>query len=77
MIYYYHMARGDAFLVISPFAFVPMSVGFGDSTPLTDVGKMAVALYAILAVNVFGSFLEPARRRLEEYCRVKDRGKGA
>jgi hypothetical protein len=48
-----------------------MTIGYGDMTPATDLGKIAVAIYAIMAVNVVLSLLVPARRYLESFCRVK------
>jgi hypothetical protein len=41
-------------------------------TPATDLGKIAVAIYAIVAVNVVVAILEPARQYLEGFCRVKE-----
>jgi hypothetical protein len=41
-------------------------------TPATDLGKIAVAIYAIVAVNVVVALLVPARQYLEGFCRVKD-----
>ena len=41
---------------------------FGDVTPSTDVGKIAVALYAILVINVVGGLLQPAGDFLERLC---------
>jgi hypothetical protein len=41
-------------------------------TPATDLGKIAVAIYAIVAVNAVVALLLPARQYLEGFCRVKD-----
>ena len=34
---------------------------FGDLAPVTEEGKLAAALYALVAVNVVGGLLEPAK----------------
>lgn len=44
------------------------TVGYGDIGPKTDHGRLATALFAILAVNVIGGMLEPAKRHLSELC---------
>jgi hypothetical protein len=48
------------------------TIGYGDMTPATDLGKIAVAIYAIVAVNAVVALLLPARQYLEGFCRVKD-----
>jgi hypothetical protein len=52
--------------------FAGTTIGYGDMTPATDLGKIAVAIYAIVAVNVVVALLVPARQYLEGFCRVKD-----
>ena len=47
------------------------TIGYGDLAPSSNVGKIAVALYAIASVNVMAILLEPARRYLELFCRTK------
>lgn len=42
---------------------------YGDVTPTSDEGKLAVAMYAILVTNVIGGLLQPARSYLESLCR--------
>ena len=44
------------------------TIGYGDVSPKTDAGKLAVALYAIAAVNVVASLLEPAKEFLLSFC---------
>lgn len=41
---------------------------YGDVTPTTDEGKIAVAMYTILVSNVIGGLLQPARSYLESLC---------
>jgi hypothetical protein len=41
-------------------------------TPATDLGKIAVAIYAIVSVNVVVALLVPARQYLEGFCRVEE-----
>jgi hypothetical protein len=43
---------------------------YGDYTPKTDMGKVAVAAYAIAVVNVVAGLLKPGRMYLEDLCRV-------
>jgi hypothetical protein len=43
---------------------------YGDLTPRSDVGKLAVAFYAIMVVNVVAGLLKPGRMYLEELCHV-------
>lgn len=45
------------------------TIGYGDISPRSDIGKLAVAGYAILVINVVGALLEPARDFLESYCK--------
>jgi hypothetical protein len=37
------------------------TIGFGDISPKTDGGKIAAAIYAIIAVNVVGALLDPCK----------------
>ncbi|CAB9510961.1 Ion channel [Seminavis robusta] len=46
------------------------TIGYGDISPKSDAGKLAVALYALLAVNAVASLLEPAKDVLIEFCMV-------
>ena len=46
------------------------TIGYGDISPKSDAGKIAAALYAILAVNVIASLLEPAKDYLLSFCLV-------
>jgi Ion channel len=46
------------------------TVGYGDITPKTDMGKIAVALYAIASVQAVAILLEPGRVFFEGLCRV-------
>ena len=45
------------------------TIGYGDVTPTSDIGKIAVACYAICAINVFGALLDTAKVFLESFCR--------
>jgi hypothetical protein len=44
------------------------TIGYGDLTPATDMGKMLVALYALLVVNVMGALLETGKEYLLRFC---------
>lgn len=44
------------------------TIGYGDLTPRTDLGKVAVALYALLVVNVIGALLEGVKEYLITFC---------
>jgi len=44
------------------------TIGYGDTVPHTDAGKIAAALYAMLAVNVAAAFMEPAKEILMKFC---------
>ena len=46
------------------------TIGYGDKTPSTDLGKLAVALYAVLVVNVMAVVLAPGRAYFDQFCRV-------
>jgi hypothetical protein len=50
--------------------FTGTTIGYGDRAPATNSGKVAVALYAMLVVNVMALVLAPAREFLEGLCRV-------
>mmetsp|Transcript_12038 Transcript_12038/g.20418 ORF Transcript_12038/g.20418 Transcript_12038/m.20418 type:complete len:208 (-) Transcript_12038:261-884(-) len=45
------------------------TIGYGDISPRSDIGKLAVAAYAILVINVVGALLEPAKDFLESFCK--------
>jgi voltage-gated potassium channel len=45
------------------------TIGYGDITPTSDVGKIAVALYAIVVINVISGLIQEPRRFLENLCR--------
>jgi hypothetical protein len=49
---------------------------YGDYTPKTDIGKVAVAAYAIAVVNVVAGLLKPGRMFLEDICRVQVKRRG-
>lgn len=44
------------------------TIGYGDKAPVTDNGKLAAAIYALVAVNVVGGLLQPASGFLSELC---------
>lgn len=44
------------------------TIGYGDATPTTDIGKILVALYAIMVVNVWGSALQLSKEILMKFC---------
>lgn len=48
-------------------------ISYGDYTPKSDVGKLAVAGYALMAVNVMAGILKPSREYLENLCCVTHR----
>jgi hypothetical protein len=47
------------------------TIGYGDITPSSDIGRLAVTLYAVLVVNVVGALLEPAKVFLQDLCRAE------
>ena len=44
---------------------------YGDYTPKSDYGKIAVAIYAIAIVNVMACILKVGRQYLEDLCLMK------
>ena len=44
---------------------------WSDVTPQSEMGRLALAVYAILVVNVVAGFLGPARGYFEAFCRTK------
>lgn len=48
------------------------TIGYGDVTPSTNIGKIAIAFYAVFVVNVVSGLLQPARALLERLCRDED-----
>jgi hypothetical protein len=48
------------------------TIGYGDVTPTSDVGKIVVALYAVLVINVLSGLIQHPRRFLESLCRVDE-----
>lgn len=49
------------------------TIGYGDVTPQTDLGKVAVALYAIFSNGAMAILLSPARGYLENLCRARSK----
>jgi Ion channel len=47
------------------------TIGYGDLTPKSDAGKIAVALYGVVGINVVAIILKPARDFFESFCHVK------
>jgi Ion channel len=47
------------------------TIGYGDLTPKSNSGKIAVALYGVLGINVIAILLQPARDFFESFCHVK------
>jgi hypothetical protein len=52
------------------------TIGYGDLSPVTDNGKLAAAIYALVAVNVVGGLLEPAAGFLSQLCSTDSAKKG-
>ena len=52
------------------------TIGYGDVTPKTDNGKLAAALYTLVAVNVVGGLLQPAADFLSKFCTTDITKKG-
>lgn len=50
------------------FCITGTTIGYGDITPKSDAGKIAIALYAIVSVHAVGILLDPARTYLEQLC---------
>lgn len=48
------------------------TIGYGDVTPSSDLGRFSLALYVIMVCNVMGSLLDVGRRLLEPLCRRAD-----
>jgi Ion channel len=44
------------------------TIGFGDVTPNTDIGKFSVAIYALLVVGVVSGMLDTVRDHLVQFC---------
>jgi hypothetical protein len=44
------------------------TIGYGDVTPSTDLGKLGVAIFALLAVGVVTGMLETVRDHLMGFC---------
>ena len=44
------------------------TIGYGDLTPQTDLGKILVVLYAILVVGVTGVLLDISKERMMQFC---------
>ena len=51
------------------------TIGYGKIKVQTDLGKLVVAAYAILVINVMSALLDPARDYLENLCRMPTAGK--
>jgi CBS domain containing-hemolysin-like protein len=49
------------------------TIGYGDLTPKSNSGKVAVALYGVVGINVLAVLLKPARDFFERLCHVKQR----
>uniref|UniRef100_A0A6S8JS36 Potassium channel domain-containing protein n=1 Tax=Amphora coffeiformis TaxID=265554 RepID=A0A6S8JS36_9STRA len=49
------------------------TIGYGDITPQTDRGKIAVALYALVSVHAMAILLDSPRLYLEQLCRRQPR----
>mmetsp|Transcript_19912 Transcript_19912/g.25647 ORF Transcript_19912/g.25647 Transcript_19912/m.25647 type:complete len:233 (-) Transcript_19912:153-851(-) len=47
------------------------TIGYGDKAPSTNMGKIAVALYAIASVNAMACILAPACQYMEAFCKAK------
>jgi len=46
------------------------TIGYGDITPHSDLGRFMLALYALLVVNVMGGLLDVVRQQLEVFCKT-------
>jgi len=44
---------------------------YGDVTPKSDLGRVVVAIYAVLVLNAVGGLLGVSREYLESFCRTK------
>jgi uncharacterized membrane protein YadS len=48
------------------------TIGYGDFSPDTDLGKIAVSIYVVVAINVTGALLEPAKGYLMQLCSERE-----
>ena len=44
------------------------TIGYGDITPSTDLGRLSLAIYAILVLNVMGGLLDITKNYLLRFC---------
>jgi hypothetical protein len=48
------------------------TIGYGDVTPSSDAGRLGIALYILLSVNVIGMVLDVMKQHLLDFCRQAD-----
>jgi hypothetical protein len=48
------------------------TIGYGDLSPSSDLGKIAVAMYAIVMINVVGGLLQPAKIFFINLCNTEE-----
>jgi hypothetical protein len=51
------------------------TIGYGNITPSSDLGRFSLAIYAIMICNVMGGLLDIGRQFLEPFCRQRPREK--
>lgn len=47
------------------------TIGYGEMTPSTEMGKILVAVYALMVVNVIGALLEDTKDMLVNWCAMQ------
>jgi len=45
------------------------TIGYGDKSPHTNLGKILVAMYSLVGINVLLVVLQPIKELLEDLCR--------
>jgi hypothetical protein len=64
---FFHISYYASFLLS---CFLLLLSRYGDITPKSDEGRLCVAIYAVLSLNVMGGLLDVGREWADSFCRT-------
>lgn len=70
---FYHFVEGLSWVDAIYFCIITLTtVGYGDISPQTDIGKLFTAVYVLLGIGIIGGFANILLRRMNVRRRIRN-----